>query len=260
MGTVSIPSGYYIYPQWVLYPSPVDTISISSGYYIYPQWVLHLSPVGAVSISFGYYIYLQWVLYLSPVGTISIPSGYYIDLQCGYYIYPQWVLLFLKQKKKYFHDRKLEQLEQDSDLSSFWKTLKSMNDNFEESSPPQISEEEWINYFSKLHSNKQLNDFQKKVAKSEPQVEFTYTNDLANNLNAQISNEEIKIAVKNLKTRKSAYSGRIKNEMIKVSLPELWKMLSYLFNLILKTGILPQLWCEGLITPIFKSGEKKRSF
>ena len=151
--------------------------------------------------------------------------------------------LLLKQKKKYFHDRKLEQLEQDSNSSYFWKTLKSMNDNFEESSPPQISEEEWINYFSKLHSNKQLNDFQKKVAKSEPHVESTYTDDLTNNLNAQISNEEIKIAIKNLKTQKSAYSDRIKNEMIKVSLPELWKVLSYLFNLILKAGILPQLWC-----------------
>ena len=102
-----------------------------------------------------------------------------------------------------------------------------------------------------------MNDFQKKVAKSEPHVESTYTDDLTDNLNARISNKEIKIAVKNLKTRKSAYSDRIKNEMIKVSLPELWKVLSYLFNFILKAGILPQLWCEGLITPIFKSGEKK---
>ena len=30
-----------------------------------------------------------------------------------------------------------------------------------------------------------------------------------------------------------------------------------LFNLILKSGIFPNEWCEGLITPIFKCGEKK---
>ena len=45
--------------------------------------------------------------------------------------------------------------------------------------------------------------------------------------------------------------------MIKSSLNELISIYLQLFNAVLKSGIMPQTWCDGLVTPIFKSGTKK---
>ena len=44
--------------------------------------------------------------------------------------------------------------------------------------------------------------------------------------------------------------------MIKFSTVPLFKSLIRLLNFILETGIYPDSWCRGIITPIFKSGSK----
>ena len=43
--------------------------------------------------------------------------------------------------------------------------------------------------------------------------------------------------------------------MIKASSKILLKVYNKLFNFILSSGIFPDMWCKGLITPIFKSGD-----
>jgi len=67
---------------------------------------------------------------------------------------------------------------------------------------------------------------------------------------------EIRTAAKKLKNNKSPFSDKIKNEMIKSSLNELMPVYLKLFNAVLSSGTMPQTWCGGLITPIFKSGTK----
>ena len=44
--------------------------------------------------------------------------------------------------------------------------------------------------------------------------------------------------------------------MIKASLETLMPLYIKLFNHILKSGKMPDVWCQGLITPIYKSGDK----
>ena len=44
--------------------------------------------------------------------------------------------------------------------------------------------------------------------------------------------------------------------MIKASLEPLMPVYVKLFNLILQSGKMPDIWCQGLITPIYKSGDK----
>ena len=56
--------------------------------------------------------------------------------------------------------------------------------------------------------------------------------------------------------KKSAYSDKIRNEMLKSSAKILLKGYQKLFNLLIESGKFPDQWCEGLITPIFKSGDK----
>ena len=70
-----------------------------------------------------------------------------------------------------------------------------------------------------------------------------------------ITETEIRTAVKKLKNNKSPFSDKIKNEMIKASLNEMISVYQKLFNFILTLGKMPQIWCGGLITPIYKSGK-----
>ena len=69
-----------------------------------------------------------------------------------------------------------------------------------------------------------------------------------------ISENEIGIVVKKLKDNKSSFSDKIKNEMIKSALNKLMPFYLKLFNTVLRSGIMPQTWCNSIITPIFKSG------
>jgi hypothetical protein len=117
-----------------------------------------------------------------------------------------------------------------------------------------ISEEQWLSHFQTLHSKHSLNESQHNVIKTlniEELNKNQYTN-----LDHPISDSEIRNAAKELKKNKSAYSDRIKNEMIKCSTHVLLQGFIKLFNLILEVGNFPSQWCEGLITPIFKSDDR----
>jgi len=71
-----------------------------------------------------------------------------------------------------------------------------------------------------------------------------------------ITELEIRTAAKKLKNNKSPFSDKLKNEMNKSSLNQLMPVYLKLFNAILSSGTMPQTWCGGLITPVFKSGTK----
>ena len=71
-----------------------------------------------------------------------------------------------------------------------------------------------------------------------------------------ITESEIRTAAGKLKNNISSFSDKIKNEMIKSSLNELMPVYLKLFNTVLDLGTMPQMWCDGLITPIFKCGTK----
>ena len=66
-----------------------------------------------------------------------------------------------------------------------------------------------------------------------------------------INETEIRIAIKKLKNNKSSFSDKIKNAMIKSTVNELMPVYLKLFNTVLRSSIMPQTWCNGIITPIF---------
>ena len=69
----------------------------------------------------------------------------------------------------------------------------------------------------------------------------------------EITEREISQAAKKLKNKKSPFVVKIRNEMIKAILEPLMPIF---FNLILQSEKMPDVWCQGLITPIYKSGDK----
>ena len=73
-------------------------------------------------------------------------------------------------------------------------------------------------------------------------------------LDRRVEYKEIDNALVKLKNKKAASNDKIINEMIKASYPLLKKLYKKLFNIILSSDVYPIQWCNGLITPIFKSG------
>jgi hypothetical protein len=80
--------------------------------------------------------------------------------------------------------------------------------------------------------------------------------DQLDQLDTEITDHEKLNTANLIKMKKATYSDRISNEMIKSSVDILMKGFIKVFNTILNSGNFPSLWCEGLITPIFKAGNK----
>jgi len=129
-----------------------------------------------------------------------------------------------------------------------------MDDSVKETSIPPISKENWMSHFQSLRSNEPLNLHQEAVINELRSLEDATTH--SHSLDYLITELELRTAAKKIKNSKSPFSDKIKNEMIKSSLNELMPIYLRLFNVVLSSGTMPQTWCGGLITPIFKSGTK----
>ena len=75
-------------------------------------------------------------------------------------------------------------------------------------------------------------------------------------LQAPITISEILLRRNLLKNKKASFSDLVRNEMIKYSCNKMPHIYQKLFNLIFNSGFFPSTWCKGIISPIFKSGDK----
>ena len=80
------------------------------------------------------------------------------------------------------------------------------------------------------------------------------TNDSFNqDINADFTLHELNKNIKLLKNNKAAGIDLVKNEYIKNAPQIVIELAVTLFNLVLKTGVVPLEWCLGLIIPIYKN-------
>ena len=165
----------------------------------------------------------------------------------------------LQMKKNKFHEDKIDEIEKaatEKDSKNFWKTLKTISEDLETDQKMKNipSDNNLFEHFKNLHSKHDLKDQQKQI--QETLTDMENNKDLYNELDQVITDSEIKNAAKKLKNKKASYSDRVSNEMIKSSISPLSNGFIKVFNTILSSGKLPKTWCEGLITPIFKSGDR----
>lgn len=162
----------------------------------------------------------------------------------------------LRMKKHKFNEEKIEELENNASTTEFWKILKSSNENILQEKIPPIKEQQWLDYFSKLHRSVPINCYEKRKLVNDLYKLENEQHVITSDLNNYITEKEIKDCVKALKHKKAASSDKIRNEMIQSSLNTMSPILEKLFNLILLSGNFPDGWCTGAITPIFKSGKR----
>ena len=120
----------------------------------------------------------------------------------------------------------------------------------------KIDAEEWFTYFRKLSTphNSAKSGFEKLVDFNVSKIaEFAKSDEPI--LDKPITLEEKRKALTKLKTGKAAGNDSISNEMIKSSLSIIGPVLQILFNKVLNSGIFPQLWSVGYISPVFKAGD-----
>ena len=67
---------------------------------------------------------------------------------------------------------------------------------------------------------------------------------------------QITWTIKKLKKKKTPGVDRIRKEMLKCGGDKLIPILFKLFNLIVNSGIYPDIWTKGVITAIYKSGDR----
>ena len=59
--------------------------------------------------------------------------------------------------------------------------------------------------------------------------------------------------IKKLKNNKACGTDQIRNEFLKNSSPKAIEIVTKIFNIVLRSGIVPHDWSVGLIVPIFKN-------
>ena len=126
----------------------------------------------------------------------------------------------------------------------YWNILKSSDSP--KNSEPKVSMADFENHFKNLNEGS---------PGDTPAHFFDPSNiDISNaqEFNMDFTVDEVLANIKSLKNNKSEGLDYVKNEYIKNCPPSVVELIVKLFNLILKTGHVPQDWGIGLIVPIFK--------
>ena len=77
-------------------------------------------------------------------------------------------------------------------------------------------------------------------------------------LNSEITEEEVLKCLTKLKLNKACSSDLILNEFLKFSKTKILTAFTELFNLIFSSGLIPDEWSQGIISPIYKNKRDKQ--
>jgi hypothetical protein len=125
----------------------------------------------------------------------------------------------------------------------FWKIINGLNGKKEET---QISLENLTTHFTCLNE-------------AEDNDTSEVTEDKENNewVNHPFTYEEVVATLKRTKNGKACGTDELFPELIKYAPTELIKLMTDFFNLVLKTGKVPDEWARAIIHPIYKKGPKQ---
>jgi hypothetical protein len=128
----------------------------------------------------------------------------------------------------------------------FWKALNAIKQRDSKDPSSNIIQREWFDYLKKLMNMNYTNNFNiNNIPKELQSCEL---------LNKEILAEEVVLALRSLKNKKSCGPDSISSEMLKMCCSFNIDLFVKLFNVILKSGVYPYIWRENFIIPIFKGG------
>ena len=159
--------------------------------------------------------------------------------------YKNFIANHQKLFNKQFH-KQLRELHRHNP-KEYWNLLKT---DISQKNEPHISLSEFENFFRDLNkdnSSEQFQEFDQSDIDPSVMEEF----------NLEFTTEEIQKNIKSLKNNKSEGGDYIKNEFLKNLPLHVAELIVKLFNIILRTGHVPEEWGVGLIVPIYKKKGSK---
>ena len=129
-----------------------------------------------------------------------------------------------------------------SSPKDYWNYINSLN---KQKTTPNVDMSVFYEYYKTLNKNN-VN------VNHTPEPEYPNV-EIENNLDEEITMDEIRKVIHKLKSNKASGLDKITNEYIKNSCVILLPLYHRLFNTILNTGCLPDSWLVGCIVPIYKN-------
>ena len=162
----------------------------------------------------------------------------------------------LRTKKALYTQKQLTLIEESLNTNTFWENWKTLN----KSKPEELAIQNgdvWTGHFKTLYKTIHLNteSEQNHIQEKLQSLELAIK-DNQNPLDSPITGQELLEKLQVLKPRKASGPDGILNEMLKNTTVKFQQAILKLLNLVLSVGYFPDIWNQGLITPIFKSGDK----
>ena len=163
----------------------------------------------------------------------------------------------LRHKRQRHQDIQIQELIKSNNPVQFWSSLKSITKSTCTQSDSDVPVDKLFEHFQQLHSAPNKDNLSKlqeniKEALKCKEQSLRHFDELDN----PFTEKEIRNGLKKLKNKKAPGNDRIRSEMLKYGCHLIITSLTKLFNLILGAGTFPNSWSMGLITPIFKTGDK----
>ena len=141
----------------------------------------------------------------------------------------------------------------DKDPRSFWRELRQLSGRKKRVLNKNITDCEWYEHFKCVFS--EINT---------PFSNFTFGNDDAVNdnietladLNLSVDPQEVREAIRKLKTGKAHGTDGILADMLKVVGETAVQFLTKLFNVLFDQEVYPEEWSKAIIASIFKKGKE----
>ena len=160
----------------------------------------------------------------------------------------------IKEKKRIHRQEVFDDLMANrNDSAVFWGIINKLKPR--KQNLPDIDMRTWQDHFSKVLNPTGEDPVRLEEIENPPPPENLETIE-DETLDCEITQEEVEMAVKNIKAGKSAGPDGIPPEFLKEAGPDLLGYFVTLFNKIYDRGYFPIDWSRAIIVPIFKKGDK----
>ena len=163
---------------------------------------------------------------------------------------------YCKRQKRNFKQDILNQLEylESEHPEQYWRLLENLRRmDQEESNSCPIAHDQWVKHYQNLFSK--INE--DHTADIDAEIKQRLTTPNFNELDFRISADEIIKAIKQLKNNKAVGMDNISGEIIKCSSSFLICWYEKIFNFIYDKSHYPDAWRTGMITNLYKKGDRE---
>ena len=158
------------------------------------------------------------------------------------------------KRKAYKHQMVSKLIHERNNDNGFWSCINKLKPR--ERKDVDIKMDIWKNHFSGLLGANTCNVNQSEnddlLNNDNENVDYGYD---INDLDGEITEAEVRLAIKKLKNNKAAGLDGVSSEFLKAAEDSIVPFLTKLFNNMFNIGYFPEKWCQSVIMPLFKKGD-----